>query len=140
MTWNTENSEIVAINGAYAYTGTDLRQIPLAGTTTEAGFTNQSGVAYIPNNKPGQVLSLMIKSTTAMDSTVFTISLDGVGVIGTKTVDIDASDTLFKIDFMLGMNTGTNDFSGENPVSIAVTPTTGGGTITFSALFERGLF
>lgn len=136
MTWNTENSEIIGINGGYVNTGTVLVYIPLTGTIDENTSTHPNN-SFLGNGKVSRVLCFEIMTDSVMGSTVIGI-VDGGVEVGTKTVNINATDTLFKVDFTEGMDSGTNEFSDR--VRISVNPATGGSSQNFSVVIERGLF
>ena len=139
MRWNNENSEIVSINGSYTSTITDLRYIPLTGTTNEQVSSTAPDSTIILNGKIGRLVSINFKTNSVMGLTAFT--LDELGVtIATKTVDINSVDIVHRIDFTIGTDSpsDTNEYTGN--VSIGVNPTTGGNSQIFSVVFERGLF
>ena len=137
MNWNNENSEIITINGRYTGTATTLVFLPLTGTTIEPTSGTNADATLVSNEKVGRVLSVNFMTNSEMGSTDFTV-VDNGSVVGTKTVDIDTTGVIFRIDFTTGMNSGTNEFSDQ--VSIGVNPTTGGSTNIFSVTIERGLF
>ena len=142
MTWNTENSEIVAINGVYVSTSTSKVRIPLAGSTAEAVGHTDVVVRYLPNNKKGRLLSINFMTDSVMGETVFELfESEGAGAIGTVTENISVADVIYRIDFPSRLDAGgTAEFDGDNPIVIGVTPTTAGSTQIFSVVFERSLF
>jgi len=139
MTWNTDNSEIVAINGSYVYTGTSTRYLPLTGTTTESSSSINADVTLIGNGKTSLLLSVNFMTDSVMGLTAFTLREAG-SLIATKTVNINTADIVYRVDFTNGTDSSsdTNEFTGD--VSIGVNPTTAGSTNLFSVVFERGLF
>jgi len=139
MTWNTENSEIVGISGRYTGTATTLIFLPLTGTTIEPTSSTNPDATLVSNGKTSRLLSVNFMTDSAMGLTAFTLDEAG-STIATKTVDIDTTDIIYRIDFTIGTDSAsdTNEFTGN--VSIGVNPTTGGSTNLFSVVFERGLF
>ena len=139
MNWNDENSEIVDINGAYVYTGTDIMYIPLTGTTAEQATSTHADVTLVSNGKTSRLISINFMTTSVMGLTAFTLD-EGGSTIATKTVDIDTADIVYRIDFTIGTDSpsDTNEFTGN--ASIGVNPTSGGADNNFSIVFERGLF
>lgn len=138
MTWNNENSEIISINGSY--TGTSLVQIylPLTGTTNESTTATDADVTFLSNSKTVKILSVNFMTTSAMGATVFTILANG-STIGTKTVTIDTTDVVFRIDFETELDSGTNETL-LNEIGVGVNPATAGSVQNFSVVIERNLF
>jgi len=76
-----------------------------------------------------------------MGSTVITLYDRGVGaVIGTKTVTLLGPDIINRIDFTTDlMDSGTNEFNGQDGIILGLNPSAGGGDINYSIIYERGL-
>ena len=139
MTWNTENSEIVAINGYCVSTSTANFYLPLTGGTEESSSEGGSFVSYTPNGKTGRILSINVLPSTTMGATIITFyDRNQAATFGTKTVTIGTGLNI--IDFTTGMGSGTNEFDGEGSILVGLNPATGGTTILFSVLFERNIF
>lgn len=139
MNFNDENSKVVPISGSCNSTSTANFYIPLAGGVNESNLTTTSQTNYIPNGKIGRVHSIHIISAVAMGITVISFyDKKAASTFGTKTVTLVAG--LNHINFVEGMDTGTNNFNGAGPILIGFNPTTGGTDIFYSAIFERQLF
>lgn len=141
MSWNNRASDLVPLNGICTTTLTTNFYLPLTGRSVEDANVDALTVSYVPNGKTGLLRSLCISSSTAMGVTVITIyDRDAGAVIGTKTVTLLGPDILNNVIFTNQMDSGTNEFDGDGAIAIGINPATGGDTITFSTIFERGLF
>ena len=133
-------NDLVPINNLYVSASTSLLYMPLVGATAEQVTPGAIEVAYTPNNKVGRLLEINIKSSSAMGSTIFTIyDNNAAAVIGTKTVTLAGVDTIQKIDFTQGLDSGTNVFDGVGTISVGVDVATAANNVFYSIIFERGI-
>jgi hypothetical protein len=128
--------ETICINNKYTSSSTSVVYVPLVASSSEDTDPVSPKVTLPSNGKRGRVLCFNIMTNSAMGETDITIRDNG-SLVGTKTVDIDTADIVFRVDFTKGMDSGTNEYSDQ--VAIGVNPTTGGDVNIFSVAFERDL-